>query len=499
MTSPGEKVWLGVVGITFAAFMAVLDVQIVNTSLNDIAGSLGASPQKASWLMTAYLTAEVASIPLMVFFVQRFGLRNTAVGVIALFAGFSLACAQAWNFPSMIAFRAFQGLSGGTMVPLALIGIMSLLPKEKQSIGMSLFAIAATFAPTLGPALGGWLTEHHGWRWIFYINLIPSILLVMAVSSGIKSTNHPAEQENSHIDKIGILILLPALAALEVFLEEGNSYGWFDTPWITAAGIIAITGLIGFYLYESRTENPLVNLALLRIPSAHFCYWAIFGLGMALYGSIFLITQYHANVQGFPPLQIAHILLWMGLPQLIILPLMPRLMKILPVELSIIVGFLFFLTGTLMSTPLTVDFAGEYFYLNQVIRAIGQPFIFVPLSLVVTRHIPASDVVSASILVDIFLAIGGTTGIALLSILLERAKDHNYHEISEASVAHTYFDQLPAHTLIEMADKQSSIIAYSQGFWLISAFVVFAMICVALSWLSSQHALNKQKALTAPG
>ena len=117
----------------------------------------------------------------------------------------------------------------------------------------------------------------------------------------------------------------------------------------------------------------------------------------------------------------------------------------------------------------------------------------------VTRHIPASDVVSASILVDIFLAIGGTTGIALLSILLERAKDHNYHEISEASVAHTYFDQLPAHTLIEMADKQSSIIAYSQGFWLISAFVVFAMICVALSWLSSQHALNKQKALTAPG
>ncbi|WP_257265384.1 DHA2 family efflux MFS transporter permease subunit [Endozoicomonas sp. ONNA2] len=482
------KTWLGVVGITFAAFMAVLDVQIVNTSLNNIAASLDASPEKASWLMTAYLTAEVVAIPLMAVVVQRLGLRNTAVTVITLFACFSLACARAWDFSSMIAFRALQGLAGGTMIPLALNGIMSLLPKEKRPIGMSLFAIAATCAPTLGPVLGGWLTEHHGWQWIFYINLVPAIVLVMAVLNGI-SVHHQRSSENAPVDKAGILLLLPALAALEVFLEEGNSHDWFDTPWITAAAIIAITGLIGFCLCEARTQKPLVNLSLLRIPGIPWCYWAIFGLGMALYGSIFLIAQYHARVQGFTPMHIAQILLWMGIPQLIILPFMPGLTKILPAELCVMVGFLLFLAGTLMNTPLTIDFAGEHFYLNQIIRAIGQPFIFVPLSLMVTRHVPAAEAASASILVDIFLAIGGASGIALLSTLLDRSQDHFYHGMSEASVAHTCPDQLTTSSLIELADKQSLIMAYSQGFWLICAFILFAMVCVVLSWFFSRAVL----------
>ena len=329
----------------------------------------------------------------------------------------------------MVTFRALQGLAGGTIIPLSLTGIMTLLNKEQRPVGMSLFAIAATCAPTIGPALGGWLAESYGWQWIFFINLFPAILLLFVIQHCIPSSSRFKAAINFS-DWAGLLLLLPALAALEVFLEEGNSHHWFNTEWIVAAAIVASTGLIGFCITQIQSTKPLINIKLLSHSELMFAYCSILGLGMALYGSIFLITQYHAQVHGFSTLQIAKILLWMGIPQILILPFMPKLTTRIPPKISVIFGFLLFLTGTLFSTPPTVDFAGEYFYVNQLIRAAGQPFIFVPLSLLVTKHLSSEDIPSASIMVDIALAIGGALGIALLSIIIERKTSLHFNEMS---------------------------------------------------------------------
>ncbi|WP_211829658.1 DHA2 family efflux MFS transporter permease subunit [Kistimonas asteriae] len=501
-----NRQWLGIIGIIFGAFMAVLDVQIVNTCLSDIAASLDTAPEKASWLMTAYLTAEVVAIPLIGVLVHNVGLRKVVLAVIILFAAFSLACANAWNFSSMVVFRSFQGLAGGTLIPLALTSIMTLLPQQQRTTGMACFAIAATCAPTLGPALGGWLAETWGWRWIFLINIPPALLLIAMVAKGIPAAA-PAKKHTIH--GTGLLLILPGLAALEIFLEEGNSHNWFETPWITACGIIALIGIVLFCLTEYRARHPLINLKLLNDHRVHLCCWAVFGLGMALYGSIFLITQYHALVQGFSPGHIANVLLWMGIPQLMVLPFMPRLLKTINADASVIAGFLLFLTGTLLSTPLTSDFAGEHFYINQIIRAIGQPFIFVPLSVLITRHVPDHDAPSASMLVDVFLAIGGATGIAVLSTVLERRMDLHYHNLREVAGMNSALlnelnnlrmdtiDPLSATQLLHTVNEQAAIMAYSDGFFLIAGFIVFCIACIVMTLIPIGSRSRNQATPTA--
>src|SRR5450830_2112844 len=216
------RTWVAVAAGMLGAFMAVLDIQITNSSLKDILGALSATQEEGSWISTAYLVAEIIVIPLTALLTRVFSLRGYMMGTTALFLVFSTLCGFAWNLESMIVFRMAQGFTGGALIPMAMTLVMSKLPPAKRSTGMALFGLTATLAPAMGPTLGGYLSELYGWPSIFYINWVPGVLLMAGIAYGL-------DKEKMRLamfwkaDWLGIFFMALGLGCLTIFLEEGNS------------------------------------------------------------------------------------------------------------------------------------------------------------------------------------------------------------------------------------------------------------------------------------
>src|ERR1700756_3436120 len=260
--SVSSKTWIAVVGSTLGAFMAVLNIQIVNASLTNIQGAIGAGLDDGGWISTSYLIAEIVVIPLSGWLAQVFSVRVYLLTNAFLFLVFSAACALAQNLPQMIVIRAFQGFTGGVLIPLAFTLIITLLPKSRQPIGLAMFAISATFAPAIGPTIGGYLTENWGWEYIFYVNLIPGAIVIgmLYVSLEAKPMNLALLREG---DWAGIVTMAIGLSALQTVLEEGNKDDWFGSDFIVRLSVIAAVALSLFFWIELTSKKPLLNLRLL--------------------------------------------------------------------------------------------------------------------------------------------------------------------------------------------------------------------------------------------
>src|SRR5712664_2623084 len=223
--------WIAVVGATLGAFMAVLNIQIVNASLADIQGAIGSGIDDGGWISTSYLIAEIVVIPLSGWLAQVFSVRIYLLTNAALFLVFSAACALAQDLPQMIVLRAIQGFTGGVLIPMAFTLIITLLPKAKQPIGLALFAISATFAPAIGPTIGGYLTENFGWEYIFYVNVVPGAIMITMLFFSLESKPMKLSLLREG-DWFGIVTMAIGLSALQAVLEEGNKDDWFGSPFI---------------------------------------------------------------------------------------------------------------------------------------------------------------------------------------------------------------------------------------------------------------------------
>ena len=280
------KTWLAVFGATLGAFMAVLNIQIVNASLADIQGAIGAGIDDGGWISTSYLIAEIVVIPLSGWLAQVFSIRIYLLTNAVLFLILSVACAFAQDLPQMIALRAVQGFTGGVLIPLAFTLIITLLPKAKQPVGLALFALSATFAPAIGPTIGGYLTENWGWEYIFYVNLVPGAIMIGMLYFSLESKPMKLSLLREG-DWPGIITMAIGLAALQTVLEEGNKDDWFGSPFIVKLSIIAAVALAAFLWIELTTKKPLLNLRLLVRRNFGFGILANFLLGVALYGSVY--------------------------------------------------------------------------------------------------------------------------------------------------------------------------------------------------------------------
>src|SRR3979490_3318516 len=252
------KTWIAVIGATLGAFMAVLNIQIVNASLADIQGAIGAGIDDGGWISTSYLIAEIVVIPLSGWLAPAFSIRKYLLTNAVLFLLLSVAGAFAQDLPQMIVLRAVQGFTGGVLIPMAFTLIITLLPKAKQSVGLALFALSATFAPAIGPTIGGYLTENWGWKYIFYVNLVPGALMVgmLYLSLDAKPMNLALLREG---DWPGIMTMAIGLAALQTVLEEGNKDDWFGSPFIVRLSVISAVSLTVFLWIEMTAKKPLLN------------------------------------------------------------------------------------------------------------------------------------------------------------------------------------------------------------------------------------------------
>ena len=350
----GARMWIAVIGATLGAFMAVLNIQIVNASLADIQGAIGAGIDDGGWISTAYLIAEIVVIPLSGWLAQVFSVRTYLLTNAVLFLIFSAACALAQNLGQMIVLRAIQGFSGGVLIPMAFTIIITTLPKAKQPIGLALFALSATFAPAIGPTIGGYLTENFGWQYIFYVNLVPGALMVAMLWFSLDKSPMKLSLLRQG-DWLGIVTMAIGLSCLQTALEEGNKDDWFGSPFIVKLSVTAAVALTAFIGIELNTAKPLLNLRLLVRRNFGLGILANFLMGIALYGSVFILPVYLARIQGYNSEQIGMVLAWTGIPQLILIPLVPRLMKKFDVRLIIAVGFALFAVSNFMNVEMTGD------------------------------------------------------------------------------------------------------------------------------------------------
>lgn len=493
--------WVALLGAMLGAFMAVLDIQITNASLKEILGSLGATLDEGSWISTSYLVAEIVVIPLTGWLTGVFTARRYLLANASLFLAFSMACAWAWNLESMILFRALQGFTGGVLIPTAFQLVLKLLPPSRRAVGFALFGMTATFAPAIGPTVGGWLTDNYGWPSIFYLNLVPGALLLAAVAWGLEREK-PAPGGLRGGDWWGILTMAMGLGSLIVFLEEGNRKDWFNSNLITSLAMISTLSLVACVVIEWKRRDPFINLRLLadRNFALANLVSVVFGIGM--YGIMYLLPVYLAQVQGYNALRIGETIMWSGLPQLFMMPVAAVLLRFVDARRLAAAGLVLFAASSYLNSTLTHLTGYDQLKTAQLLRAAGMPLVIVPLTALATGHLPARLSGSASALYNMFRNLGGSIGIALLATQLDVREKLHSARLGEAVTGFSlpaqerlaglagHFEamgsdsvraaQQAAEALALLVRREAYVMAYADCFFLLAVVLLGAVGAVLL-------------------
>jgi MFS transporter, DHA2 family, multidrug resistance protein len=420
------RTWIAVGGALIGAFMAVLNIQVTSSSLPNIEGGIGTGGVNGAWITTAYLVGEIIVIPMTGFLSRVFSPRRYLIVNTALFLLLSAACGQAHSLSEMIVLRALQGFFGGVLIPLSFTIIVTMLPPVKRAIGFAGFAVTATFAPAIGPTIGGWLTDNYGWPTIFYMNLAPGAVMLPALIYALPKSS-PQIRLLSRADWIGIVLMAVGLAALQAVLDEGNVYDWFSSPLIIRLSLIAGIALVSFVVVELIREEPLIQPRLLLRRNFGFGTLSNFLLGFGLYGSAYLLPQYLAVSQGLDAQQSGEVVAWTGLPQLVLIPFVPKLMKRFDSRLIVACGLSVFALSCLMNMRLDHNYAGPQLFGPNIIRALGQALVLTPLSAIAMVGIAPSEAGDASGLFNMLRNLGGAIGTATLeTFLTKREQLHSF-------------------------------------------------------------------------
>jgi DHA2 family multidrug resistance protein len=423
--------WIAVLASMIGAFMAILNIQITNASLLDIEGGIGTGVDNGAWISTSYLIGEIVVIPLTDYLSRVFSFRRYMIANAILFPIFSIACAFTHDLGSMIAMRGLQGFAGGILIPMAFTMVLTKLPKAQQPIGLALFALSVTFAPAIGPTIGGYLTENYGWQTIFFVNTPPSIVMVVALVFTLERQPMRLSLLKEG-DWAGIVSMAIGLAALQTVLEEGNKDDWFASTFIFRLAIVAAVFLTAFIAIELTVEKPLVNLRLLKRRNFGIGVFANVMVGFALFGSVYILPQYLGQAQGYNAEQIGNVLAWTGLPQLLLIPLVPLLMKRFGARYVGFVGISIFAASCFMNVTLSLDNGGDQFLFPNIVRAIGQALVLTPISTITTAGIAPSEAGAASGLSNMLRNLGGAVGTATLATVLTKREQFHSNIIGQS-------------------------------------------------------------------
>jgi MFS transporter, DHA2 family, multidrug resistance protein len=496
------KTWMAVGGGLIGAFMAVLNIQITNASLPYIEGGIGTGGINGAWVITAYLIGEIIVIPMTDFLSRVFSLRRYMIVSTVLFLLFSAACGQASSLPEMIVLRALQGFSGGVLIPLSFTIIVSMLPPSKRPLGFAGFAITATFAPAIGPTIGGWLTDQYGWPTIFYINLVPGAVMLGALIYGLPRAPMQLGLLRRG-DWLGIALMAVGLAALQTVLDEGTVYDWFGSPFIVKLSLIAGVSLTAFVVVELVSKEPLVQLRLFTRRNFGFGTLTNFLLGFALYGSAYLLPQYLAVSQGFDAEQTGQVMAWTGLPQLVLIPFVPLLMRYIDPRRLVAAGFTIFAVSCFMNLYLDSNYAAPQLLVPDVTRAFGQAIIMTPLSAIAMVGILPAQAGSASGLFNMLRNLGGAIGTSALETfftkreqyhsfiinanvsVLQPATQRRLADLQQFFMAHGTPDPAGAmhRAMVAIGNTvraQATYMGYADCFWLLGVALLCALVATAL-------------------
>ena len=506
---PAHK-WLIAGSVMTGTIMAVLDTTIVNVALPSISGTLGATIEQITWVVTGYILANVIIMPLVALLSQRFGRKNFYMASVVIFTLASMACGLARNLPAMVFFRALQGIGGGVLLTVSQAILRETFPAEEQGTAMGIFGLGVVLAPAFGPTLGGWLIDKYSWPWIFYINVPIGIINLLLVSRFVEDPSYLIRRKGQ-IDWPGLGLMVAGLGALQLLLESGQRNDWFQSAYIIRLAFVAFFGLTLFVWRELTTPNPAVDLRILK--NVSFASATALGgiLGIALNGSLFLLPLFLQNLLGYPAMKSGLALMPRSLAMAVIMPIGGRFYNKLGPRLLVGVGLIVTGISFWQLSHLTTQVGFMDILWPQVMQGVGFSLIFVALSTAALATIPRPEVTAATGLYNVSRQVFGSVGIAVAAteltagitryhaLLAERAGTANPNAVSwlqsttAALMSRTGADlqtaRLQALKLLDViVTRQAAVLSYNRVFVLVSLLFIIALPLVFL--LKRGHAVE---------
>jgi len=423
----GNKVLI-TVGAMIAGLMAFLDISIVNVALSDIRANFGTPLDRIAWVSTAYAMANITIIPMSGWLLKRFGFRRYYTGSILVFVAASALCGLAWNLPSLVVFRVLQGLGGGAIIPTSQSVLFSRYPERQHGMAGALFGLGAITGPLLGPTFGGYLVDWASWHWIFYVNVPLGLLAALIAWTQLEEPGFV--RDRSPVDRFGIALLAVGMVSLQYVLEEGNRDGWFESPAITALAVVAAIGLVGFISHELETAHPVVDLRVFGNRAYAAATLLNFLVGTAVFAGSLLLSLYCGAVMHYRALEIGRVFLLGSWAQLIIFPIVGRLVMRVDPRLLLLVANAGIFTSLWLNAHLTADASLPAIVKPLFVRAVGTGFGFVPLTLLGVASLPPSQRPGGTALFNLTRELGASIGAASMSTMLDRGSKHAFAAIT---------------------------------------------------------------------
>ena len=430
LSMPTAKKIFAFASMCVGMFIALIDIQIVSASLRDIGGGLSAGDDETVWVQTSYLIAEIIIIPLSGWLARVMSTRWLFAASAAGFTLMSLLCGWAWNIQSMIAFRALQGLAGGSMIPLVFTTAFAFFQGKQRVIAAATIGGLASLAPTLGPTVGGWITENYNWHWLFFINVVPGIYIAVAVPLLVKvDSADPTLLRGA--DYLSILLLALSLGCLEYTLEEGPRWGWFDDATLTTTAWVALLCGVAFVIRTLRHPQPVMDLRVLQDRTFSLgCYFS-FMAGVGIFATIYLTPLYLGSVRGFSALEIGLAVFSTGLFQVMSIPFYSWLANRVDLRWLLMAGLIGFAVSMYSFVPITHDWGADQLLLPQAFRGLAQQFAVAPTVTLTLGSLPPARLKLASGLFNLMRNLGGAIGIALCGTVLNDRTNLHYSRLAD--------------------------------------------------------------------
>lgn len=426
-----RRAWIGYTAMVFGNFMAILDIQIVASSLNEIQAGLSASADEIAWVQTAYLIAEVIAIPLSGYLSRMLSTRVFYTICALGFSLASLACAMAWNIESMIVFRVIQGFLGGGMIPTTMAALMMLFPPEKRMLPTVLVGMVSTMGPSLGPTLGGYLTATLSWHWMFLINLVPGPIIALTVWNVLR-VDKPDPSLWRLLDVSGLVLMALFLGSLEFVLDEGPRHDWLQDDTVALFSAVTLVAGALFFWRSFTSANPIVNLRVFA--NGNFASGCIiaFVVGFSMYGMVYLLPLYLGRVRGFNSEQIGHVMMVMGLAMFFSAPFVGRLLRALDARVMVGGGMLVAAIGVWLNAHMTAETGFDQLVLPQLLRGAGIICCMISMTQIALGTLPADEVKNASGIFNLMRNVGGAIGLALLNTGISERYSFHWAHLSES-------------------------------------------------------------------
>jgi MFS transporter, DHA2 family, multidrug resistance protein len=472
-SSPAEYVyqhrWLILLGLITAAIMEVLDTTIVNVALPQMAGNLGATQQEIGWVATGYILSNVVVLPMTAFFTETFGRRRYLIASIILFAVASFLCGTSHSLVELVVWRVVQGAGGAALLSTAQATIRQIFPREQQGMVQAIFLLGIIVAPTLGPTLGGWITDNYTWNWCFYINIPIALASTFLVSTFL---HDPPGQERHRgtVDWIGITLLTVGLGSLQYVLEEGNQDDWFADKWIARLAVVAGLCLSSMIWWElsRRNRHPVVNFGVLKNRELAASIFLFVALGFGLYGGVFIFPLFTQSLLRFTPTETGLALLPGGLATACTAVICGRLLNgprpMVDPRALIALGVGIFVVAMWRLGHLTTDAGEPDVRLALIVRGAGLGFLFTPINNVAYASLKPSEAQQAAGLINLARQLGGSFGIAILATYVTvRTQFHRVDLLSNVYAGNPLVDDRVRLLTADLAARGYGPVAAEKG------------------------------------